>query len=107
VDLPSGLRSDSEARDFTWIYRELSGDEIAKDGFSNSPAEITAELHRLDRYCSLVIPRQRLRPKTLAREGSLGLRLMKSLVRQIDGRSQIDGWSGTLIPIEWPLASGA
>jgi two-component sensor histidine kinase len=77
-----------------------------KYAFPGSAGKINVELRGSDGRCSLVISDDGCGLNAPPREGSLGLRLMRSLARQIEGRFTIDGSSGTSIRVEWTMESG-
>jgi two-component sensor histidine kinase len=84
-----------------------------KHGFPRRRSgEVLIELSRTGRMCTLKIEDNGVGFDRPLREGSLGMRLMQSLARQLGTTLEVKGSSGTAIRVQWKLprtlrASGA
>ncbi len=73
-----------------------------KHAFAGKEAgKITVQLSRRDAECSLVISDDGRGISGPSRAGSLGMRLMKRLARQVGAVLNIDGSNGTTISLRW------
>jgi two-component sensor histidine kinase len=66
-----------------------------------SSGQVNVQLRKAGAECVLVVSDDGCGFDTPARKGSLGMRLMKSLARQVGGRFSVDGSSGTTLRLEW------
>jgi two-component sensor histidine kinase len=75
-----------------------------KHGFPRRRSgNISIELRTLDDLCSLEVKDDGVGLKAPVREGSLGMRLMRSLARQLGGRLTMTGEGGTCVGVEWRM----
>ncbi|HEY8593357.1 MAG TPA: histidine kinase dimerization/phosphoacceptor domain -containing protein [Sphingomicrobium sp.] len=72
-----------------------------------SSGRVDIQLRKSGTQCVLVVRDDGSGFDTPARKGSLGMRLMKSLARQVGGRMSIDGASGTTVRLEWECEDDA
>jgi two-component sensor histidine kinase len=68
-----------------------------------SSGEVVVELSTAGRLCSLAIKDDGVGFEHPLREGSLGLRLIRSLAQQLGTTVEVDGTSGTIVKLEWRL----
>jgi two-component sensor histidine kinase len=74
-----------------------------KHAFRDRRGKIWVNLTRAGSTCSLTVSDNGDGIDGPAREGSLGMRLMKNLGRQLQGKLTIDGSRGTTVSLKWPL----
>jgi two-component sensor histidine kinase len=75
-----------------------------KHGFANgSRGQISVSLRASGRTCSLIISDDGQGFVRPTRENSLGMRLMRSLARQLGGEFTIDGSDGTRVEVAWDI----
>jgi two-component sensor histidine kinase len=75
-----------------------------KHGFARgSGGEISVSLRASGQSCSLIISDDGQGFVEPARENSLGMRLMRSLARQLGGEFAIDGSNGTTVQVAWAI----
>ena len=76
-----------------------------KHGFAaGEPGEVAVEFNCDGRQCSLVISDSGCGFEEPLRDGSLGMRLMNNLARQLGATLSIDGSEGTVLRLDWPLS---
>ena len=78
-----------------------------KHGFAiGQSGEIAISLKRSAGACCLTISDNGRGFANAVREGSLGVRLMRNLVRQLGGRLAMDGSNGATVHVEWAVEGG-
>ena len=74
-----------------------------KHAFDGRRGKVTVMVARNGPNCSLIVSDDGRGFEGPPREGSLGMRLMKNLSRQLGARLMIDGSNGTTVTIRWPM----
>lgn len=76
-----------------------------KHGFpTGEPGELSVQFTCDGRRCVLVISDNGCGFEGPLRDGSLGMRLMNNLARQLGAELTIDGKAGTVLRLDWPLS---
>ncbi|MEO8454885.1 MAG: histidine kinase dimerization/phosphoacceptor domain -containing protein [Sphingomicrobium sp.] len=83
------------------IVNEAITNSLKHAFVGRASGEVAIELRKIGLSCSLVISDNGRGFESPTRKGSLGMRLMNSLARQLRGRLSIDGTSGTTVRLAW------
>jgi two-component sensor histidine kinase len=76
-----------------------------KHAFQGKAGRVTVKLTKQGADCCLSVSDDGRGMDGPPREGSLGLRLMRNLSRQIRGKLNIESDGGTTLTVQWPLVS--
>lgn len=83
------------------IVNEAITNSLKHAFVGRASGEVSIQLRKSGSACSLVVSDDGRGFEAPTRKGSLGMRLMNSLARQLRGRVSIDGTDGTTVRLEW------